>query len=142
MSPTAASRLAEHLTHRKPADSGRLADVGDRLRFVWPPEFIELFGITDGGEGWVGESYLSIFSVDELRDRNEPEFWPDLVLFGSDGGGEGFALRRSSHPPDIVMANLVGPDPAIPQGDMATFLGRLELATLFDPLSSRDIGER
>jgi hypothetical protein len=34
------------------------------------------------------------------------------------------------------MANLVGPDPAIPQGDLKQFTDRLIKAGIFDPLGS------
>lgn len=134
MSETPAKRLAIYLQRRIPGDRTRLVELGHVFGIAWPPDFIELMSITDGGEGWVGESYLTVFGIDELQHYNEPEFWPGLVLFGSSGGGEGFAFLKSSAPPGIVMANMVGPDPAVPQGDMATFIDRLESASLFAPL--------
>jgi hypothetical protein len=128
--------LAAFLDRREPADTAALRELGVALGIVWPHEFVELMSITNGGEGWVGESYLSVYELDQIARFNSPEFHPGLVLFGSDGGGEGFAFRKSSTPPDIVMANLVGPDPAIPQGDLSQFTDRLIKAAIFDPLGS------
>ena len=133
---TPARRLAGYLVRREPADPAALAALGEALGIAWPDDFVELMSITNGGEGWVGESYLSVYELDQIARFNSPEFHPGLVLFGSDGGGESFAFRTSSTPPDIVMANLVGPDPAVPQGDLSEFTDRLLKAATFDPLDS------
>ena len=128
--------MANYLDRREPADATTLRGLGVALGIVWPDDFVELMSITNGGEGWIGESYLLVYELDQIARFNSPEFHPGLVLFASDGGGEGFAFRKGSTPPDIVMANLVGPDPAVPQGDLSQFTDRLIKAAIFDPLGS------
>jgi hypothetical protein len=78
--------LADYLDRREPADVAALHGLGIALGIVWPDDFVELMSITNGGEGWVGESYLSVYELDQIARFNAPEFHPGLVLFASDGG--------------------------------------------------------
>jgi hypothetical protein len=72
------------------------AQLGIRL----PPDYVEFITAMNGGEGFVGDNYVILWSVDELprfnREYNVPEFAPGLVMFGSDGGGEGFGFDLRS----------------------------------------------
>ena len=100
----------------------------------------------DGGEGFVGEAYLSLWLAADLVNRNRDyglaESAPDLVAFGSDGGGECFAFDRRSSPPTIVMAPFVGFDQPIKQAvTFVGFLERLREGRTFDAPSG-DIRER
>jgi hypothetical protein len=127
-----AERLASYLGKRSPAERNRVVEVGELLDFTWPDEFIDLMTITDGGEGWVGESYLAVLSIEDIHRYNQGEFaMPGLVRFGSDGGGEDFAFLRAA-PRQVVMVDPVSPeDSRIPQGDLMSLPDRLLYARLF-----------
>lgn len=51
-----------------------------------------------GGEGFVGEAYLRIWSPKEWPERNDirqvSAEWPNLVLFGPDGSNTLYGLDR------------------------------------------------
>lgn len=69
-----------------------------------PPEFVEalpkdyLAAVAEygGREGFVGETYLRLFRLEELVALNlafeVPQLAPEVIVFGSDGGGEAFAF--------------------------------------------------
>lgn len=65
-----------------------------------------------GGEGWVGDHYLVLFRAGELvefnRDYEVAEYAPGLILFGSTGGGEGYAFDARSAGLPIVQVPLIG----------------------------------
>jgi len=60
----------------------------------------------NGGTGFVGKNYLMAWRVEDLIQFNKELFVdvaaPELLLFGSDGGGESFAFDTRSSPPLIV----------------------------------------
>lgn len=69
-----------------------------------PPEFIQtlprdyLAVITEfgGREGFLGETYLRLYQLNELLALNlaydVPALLPEVIVFGSDGGGNAFAF--------------------------------------------------
>jgi hypothetical protein len=115
------------------------------LRFAWPEDYADFMAEQDGGEGFVGEAYVVLWAAAELVDLNRDfglaEFAPDLIAFGSDGGGECFAFDRRGTPPVIVMVPFVGLDQPIAQG--TTLLEFFErLAMMSSTRTSSDICER
>jgi len=69
---------------------------------------------TNGGEGFIGENYLILWGVEELVQFNNEyevqDYAPGLVLFGSDGGGEGYAFDTRKTPTSIVQVPFIGMD--------------------------------
>lgn len=69
----------------------------------------------NGGEGPVGQTeYLVLPRLEDLLKTNTlyrvGEFAPGLLLIGSDGGGEGYALDTRSRPMGMVAVPFVGMD--------------------------------
>jgi hypothetical protein len=89
-----------------------VAEIGRKLEIDWPADYVEFLTQIGGGAGWIGEIYLQAWPPEELVpsnvDLNLAEFAPNLVGFGSDGGGELFAFDRSFDPPHIVMTPMIG----------------------------------
>jgi hypothetical protein len=79
-----------------------------------PQDYVAFLQRSDGGEGFVGNAYLMLWRVGELREMNEAyavqEFAPGLLLIGSDGGGEaiGYDMRTLVKP--LVAVPFVGMD--------------------------------
>ncbi|MBA2718652.1 MAG: hypothetical protein H0U52_05300 [Chloroflexi bacterium] len=96
----------------------------------WPRDYAAFMAEQDGGEGLVGKSYVSLFAAADLVEMNIgygiAEFAPGFVLFGGDGGGEGFAFDVRTKPTSIVMLPFVGLDDPVPLG--RTFVAFLERA--------------
>jgi hypothetical protein len=72
------------------------AVLGVRL----PPTLRAFIESVDAAEGFIRGNYLAMWPVAALADLNTKakvsRFAPDLVFFGTDGGGEGFAFERES----------------------------------------------
>lgn len=67
-----------------------------------PPDYIEAFQFMNGGEGFVGESYFRLYPAEKIIPLNTlygtSEFAPNLLIFGSNGGGEAFAFDKRRTP--------------------------------------------
>jgi SMI1 / KNR4 family (SUKH-1) len=78
------------------------------IDFEFPPDFVAFFMLCDGGEGWWGDNYLRIDSLEDLQFRNtNPDLQrnlSDIVLFGGDGGGPSCSGSRSLAPNMIESA--------------------------------------
>lgn len=68
---------------------------------------------SNGCEGFVAENnFIVIWPVEEVAELNDgygvAEFAPGLVLFGSNGGGTGFAFDRRSEGLPVVEVPFTG----------------------------------
>lgn len=72
-----------------------------------PPDYLKFLMLSNGGDGWIGKSYLSVCPVEELRDFNDSNevqtYTPGAMFFASDGGGEAFAFDTRAKPMPILM---------------------------------------
>src|SRR4051812_43628903 len=61
-----------------------------------PTDYKLFMSSHDGGEGFIGEQYVILWRGSELiqfnREYEVEKYAPGLLLFGSNGGGEGFAF--------------------------------------------------
>jgi cell wall assembly regulator SMI1 len=102
-----------------------------RLSVNFPQDYKDFLLQTNGFEGGIGENaYMVIWPIEEIFERNKElltdEYASGFVLFGSDGGNEGFAFDFNSFPPVLVEIPLIPLDPkfAVKRGD--TFLEFIE----------------
>ena len=99
-----------------------------------PLDYKDFLRASNGGAGFVGDTYLHLWKAEELKPLNDgyqvARFAPALLLIGSDGGGEAYAFDLSELPWKVVRVPFVGmgvPDSAIPSGGNFTeFLKNLE----------------
>jgi hypothetical protein len=95
-----------------PATAEEIAVAEQSLRVTLPEEYRDFLLGASGGEGPLGkESYLVLWPAHELPEHNlgykvDTDYASDLILIGTDGGNEVFAIR----PPDgsFVAAPLIG----------------------------------
>lgn len=63
-----------------------------------PSELREFVQRADAAEGFVGDSYLAMWPIASIADLNTKarvaQYAPDLILFATDGGGEGYGFER------------------------------------------------
>jgi hypothetical protein len=97
---------------RGPADPGLLAEAEEGFGVDLPPGYKGFMLTHDGGEGWVGDHYLALWSVAELlafnRDYDFGESAPSLIGFGGNGGGEAFAFDKRAELRSVVTVPLIG----------------------------------
>lgn len=81
---------------------------------ILPAAYIEFLHRHNGGAGFLGANYIHLWKAEELVSMNQgyrvEKFAPGLILFGSDGGGEGygFDMRATSRP--VVRIPFIGLD--------------------------------
>lgn len=101
----------EFVTKGASAD-GAIEAAEAALGIAFPDDYRLFLARFGGGEGFVGEHYLVLWTPTELapfnRDYEIAEYAPGLVAIGSDGGGEGFAFDTRSLPHPIVMVPFIG----------------------------------
>jgi hypothetical protein len=92
-------------------------------------------GRANGGEGFIGERYVRLWRAEELievnRGYNVAEFFPNLFLIGTDGGGEAYAFDVSANDPTVFEVPFVGkPSDARAIADsFDTFVAALDIET-------------
>jgi len=66
-----------------------IAEAEESVGRKLPATYGQFLAVHDGGEGFVGENYLILWSIVELasanRDYQVEEWVPGLLLFGSNG---------------------------------------------------------
>lgn len=105
-------KLLAQFSGNPPADEAAFQRFETEAWFQLPEEYKEFLTLANGGAGFIGEAYMMHWRIEELRELNQAyqvaEYAPDLVLFGSNGGGEAFAFDRRSDPAPIVIVPFVG----------------------------------
>lgn len=104
--------LGEDFNGNAPATAEEIAAAERNLGRSLPNDFREFLRVSNGGEGSIGENYVMLWNTEELGEYNGSyqvnEYAPGLLLFGSDGGGEGYAFDTRTSPPPIVTVPFVG----------------------------------
>lgn len=77
-----------------------------------PKDYADFLCWANGGEGFIGSAYLILWRLEDLLNLNLSyqvrEYAPGLLLFGSDGGGEAFALDTRQVIKPILSVPFVG----------------------------------
>ncbi len=113
-----------------PGSAQAVLEAEAALGLELPEDYRNFLRTYDGGEGFVGEHYLVLWSATELKlyntDYGFPEFAPGLIGFGGDGGGEAFAFDTRTRPYPVVIVPLIGMsvEDAVPVAD--SFSGLLK----------------
>jgi len=115
-----------------PANASSIADAERRLG-AFPRDYRVFLLKHNGGEGPIGKTYLALWRVEDLVQRNEAycvtTYAPGLLLFGSDGGGEGYGFDTRKQPGRVVMIPFIlmtWLEASYLSGDFAAFMKRLE----------------
>lgn len=112
MIPLNKQQLLAKFNCTPPADIVAIRQFEAESRVCLPDEYVKFLQLTNGGEGFVGNSYVIFWRVGELFEMNKAyevaEYVPGLLLFGSDGGGEAYAFDMHSDEKPIVSVPFVG----------------------------------
>ncbi|WP_102286830.1 SMI1/KNR4 family protein [Eisenbergiella massiliensis] len=85
---------------------------------VLPKQYLEFMKMHNGGQGDIGETWLELFTLEDLQEINDDycieDFLPDHIIIGSNGNGELYGIDS-----DGVYFNV----PAIMDEDDVTVLG-------------------
>jgi hypothetical protein len=94
------------------ADENAIAAADQALSWAVPDEYREFVRMNDGAEGFIGDTYVSLWRVAELAELNAlarvAEFAPGFTAFGTDGGTELFGFDRRTATNPVVAIPVVG----------------------------------
>ncbi|WP_226504887.1 SMI1/KNR4 family protein [Pseudomonas sp. MWU16-30317] len=104
-----------HLTEGQlngPAEIPAVNGLSTRLGVALPESYIEFLKTHDGGEGFIGDSYIIFWKAEQLVEFNreyEVEIYaPGIFLFASNGGGEGFGFDTLDAAMPVVRIPFIG----------------------------------
>ena len=96
------NKIASLLNNNHGVDSKDITVIEERLNASFPQDYITLLKRSNGGEGYVGENYISLWKVEDLPALNEEyqiqKYLSEKFLgIGTDGGGicYGFCLDKN-----------------------------------------------
>lgn len=106
------SRLVSKMNLNPGVAPDVIRQLESHLGIRLPVDYFEFLTEANGGEGWIGQQYLQLWRVEDIPEFNEgygaSELFPGLVLIGSDGGGEAFALDTRGNEIYFVETPFIG----------------------------------
>ena len=94
------------------ASEAAIHEATTLLGYSLPSDYVQLLQQYNGGEGFIGENYLILWKAEELgtfnREYEVKHYAPGLVLFGSNGGGEAYALDMRNDTMPVVRVPFIG----------------------------------
>jgi hypothetical protein len=89
-----------------------LETVEKTLNIKLPDDYRRFVMQSNGGEGFIGKHYLILWKVEELAqfncDYQVEDYAPGLLMFGSTGGGDGFAFDTKANPYRVTQVPFIG----------------------------------
>jgi len=110
----------------EPASEGAVRGVEHRIGVTFPDGYRSFLLASNGGEGPVGENgYAMLWKIEQLQELTYSyeveKYASGLLLIGSNGGGEAFALDFEKSPTEFVSMPFVGMDRSVMQPLGITF---------------------
>ncbi len=104
-----------HLTEGQlngPAEISDIDGLQAQLGVVLPESYVEFLRAHDGGEGFIGDTYIVFWKAEELvqfnREYEAETYAPGIFLFASNGGGEGYGFDKLDAAMPIVQIPFIG----------------------------------
>jgi cell wall assembly regulator SMI1 len=95
-----------------PASAEALQTAEQAIGKTLPDDYKSFLLEHNGGEGFIGEHYLILWKVEVLSDFNDgyeiSKYAPGFIVFGSNGGGDGFAFDTRTSPYRVMQVPFVG----------------------------------
>ncbi len=95
-----------------PASESAIRGAASALGISLPADYVDFLRKHNGGEGFAGSNSVVLFKAEELKPFNDAyeikEYAPRLILFGSNGGGEGYAFDTRNGSMSVVRVPFIG----------------------------------
>lgn len=95
-----------------PADTQAIENLEAQVGIRLPRDYVGFLQRMNGGEGFLGEEYLSMWSIDWIIKSHETnmadDFWPGFLGFGSNGNLERFGFNLRNDAKEIVALPYIG----------------------------------
>ena len=107
-----ADALLKDAVLNPPASEEAVRAAASALGISLPVDYADFLRNHNGGEGFAGIHAVVLFKAEELKPFNDAyevnEYAPGLVLFGSNGGGEGYAFDTRDASMPVVRVPFIG----------------------------------
>jgi cell wall assembly regulator SMI1 len=107
--------LGDRFKTRPPASPDSINRAQQELGVVFPADYRAFLLHCNGGEGSIGEHWVRMWPVHELKETNEGygarEWYPGLLLIGTDGGGEAYVFDLRTSPWRVLEVPFIGYEP-------------------------------
>lgn len=105
--------LVERLPGRNGPAAVEAIAAAERAVGSLPEDYKMFLRLVNGFEGSINDAwYLRLYRAEELAEMNAgytvSQTRTGLVLFGTDGGGEGFCFDLKRNGPPVLMVNFIG----------------------------------
>jgi cell wall assembly regulator SMI1 len=95
-----------------PASAEALRAAERALGTTLPDDYKSFLLEHNGGEGFIGEHYVILWKAEELSNFNDgyevSKYAPGFFMFGSTGGGDGFAFDTRASPYRVMQVPFIG----------------------------------
>ncbi|MFP3924298.1 SMI1/KNR4 family protein [Pseudomonas sp. W5-36] len=95
-----------------PAEISAIVGLATQAGVVLPESYIDFLKKHDGGEGFIGDSYIIFWKAEELvlfnHEYEVEKYAPGIFLFASNGGGEGYGFDTEDKAMPIVRIPFIG----------------------------------
>jgi len=95
-----------------PASPDIVEGLSSSFGVALPRDYLDFLRRHNGGEGFVGDNYIVFWKAEELVDFNREyeveKYAPGILMFGSDGGGEGYGFDTQLVAMPIVRVPFIG----------------------------------
>jgi len=112
------------------ASAEQVSDCEEAIGYKLPEDYVGFQMNRGHGEGFIGEGYLVLWDVSDLWLFNQEYevriYCPAVLLFGSNGGGEGYGFRAGATLHDVVAVPLIGMGPDSVTNLASSFSGFIE----------------
>jgi hypothetical protein len=95
-----------------PASAEALRAAERSIGKILPEDYKRFLLEHDGGDGFIGTDYFIFWKAEELSKFNDgyevSKYAPGLLMFGSNGGGDGFAFDTRTSPYRVMQVPFIG----------------------------------
>lgn len=119
----AIEKLLAQMQKNPGASEASLHELVEKSWVALPEWYLNLLRISNGAEGDVGSSYLGLWPAEDVINQNigycTQEFYPGMLLFGSDMGGIAYAFDGREGKTSIAEVPFISsfPEDVISRGD-------------------------
>ncbi|HTU25207.1 MAG TPA: SMI1/KNR4 family protein [Pirellulales bacterium] len=103
---TEQSELLKKFAKNAPATDAAIGALEASTGLSLPPDYRLFLAEANGGEGFVGESYLMLWRVEDLESINVEyevaKYLTNVLLIGSSGGGEAYGFDVGRVPWSVI----------------------------------------
>ena len=110
-----------------PAEAAVVESLSAALGIALPHDYLDFLRQHNGGEGFIGESYIVLWKAEEIalfnREYEVAKYAPGILMFGSNGGGDGYGFDIQQDSMPVICMPFIGMERRYADRITASFTG-------------------